>query len=109
VRLRQAIRATPHLHLANRQGFHFSPLATNQRHHRPVGAPVLDRRPTWRRWSLALQALHFVGLLSHVRGSSRLSVAPHRRFIQLHPPEEDQFCGRLRERQLGPQSSHTFG
>jgi hypothetical protein len=47
-------------------------------------------------------------LLSYVRGSSRLGVPPHRRFIQLHPPEEAQVHRRLLERHLGSQSSRPL-
>jgi hypothetical protein len=54
VRLGQAIRVTLHLHFTHRQGFHFSPQATHQRHHGTVGAQVLDRGSCWRRWPLAL-------------------------------------------------------
>src|SRR5712691_8447570 len=99
----------PHFHFPNRQCFGLGPLATHQRHHGPVGAQVLYGRSSGCRWSFALQLLDFVGLLGDVRGPSRLGVPPHRRFIQLHSPEESHVRRRLLERHLGPQSSHTFG
>ena len=79
-------------------GLDLGPLATCERHHRPVCADLQDLGAQWSYRALTVQPLQLGALERHIRRASDFGVLAHTGFTDLHSREVGQLFGGPLER-----------